>query len=94
MCIRDRYPVYALYAINMSKDATFVPVFVVFTSLMLLVEKTDGQLLSRRSVQAVLFVLALLMMLLRKPALYVLAFSFLFFFFRYRSRRLTLARCV
>ena len=27
------YPVYALYAINMSKDATFVPVFVVFTSL-------------------------------------------------------------
>lgn len=81
------YPVYALYSFNMSKDASFVPVFVVFTALMLCVEHTDGKIFSQKHFTKKLFFLCLLMLLMRKAALYILLVAFVLMLLRYKGVR-------
>lgn len=85
------YPVLALYAFNMCKDVSVEPFVLLYGTMMLKLYATDGQIAGHKRFCAGLFVVATMMMLTRKPAMYALCFAALFLALGFRGFRVRLA---
>ncbi|MBR1408680.1 MAG: hypothetical protein IJ573_07295 [Clostridia bacterium] len=71
------WPVTALYAFNMCKDVSVLPCVLLYCRHMLKLWRSRGEVLRQRGFAFHLFANALLMMLLRKSAVYALLFAFI-----------------
>lgn len=85
------YPVLALYAFNMSKDVSVAPFVLLFAAQMVMLDRTDGAAARSPRFVAGLALCALCMMLMRKSAMYALAFAGVFAVVRFRGVRVRLA---
>lgn len=85
------YPVLALYAFNMCKDISAEPFVLLYLTMMLKLHWTDGRAAESVRFCVGLFVCSLLMMMMRKPAMYALCFAAVFMLIRYRGVRVRLA---
>ncbi len=85
------YPVLALYAFNMCKDVSAAPFVLLYVVQMIRLHQTDGEIMRDRRFALSMFAVAFVLMLVRKPSMYALAFASLFLIVRYRGVRVRLA---
>ena len=85
------WPVTALYAFNMCKDVSAAPCVLLFSALMIRLWHTRGEALDHKPFVLALFFCALLLMMLRKSALYAMLFGALLLIPCLKGRRLRLA---
>ena len=85
------YPVLALYAFNMCKDVSVEPFVLLYGTMMFRLYASHGRAAQSGRFCAGLFAVALMMMLTRKPAMYVLCFAALFLLLGYPGVRARLA---
>ena len=85
------YPVLALYAFNMCKDVSVEPFVLLYGTMMFRLYVSRGRAAQSRRFCAGLFAVALMMMLIRKPAMYALCFAALFLLLGYPGVRARLA---
>ena len=85
------YPVTALYAFNMCKDVSAAPFVLIYVSQMLRIRQSDGAVMKDKRFMLLLAGNAFMLMLVRKPSMYALAFGAIFLVIRYRGVRIRLA---
>ena len=88
------YPVLALYAFNMCKDISAAPFVLIFVAQMIRLHRTDGQAIRSKKYFVAMFFNSLMLMLMRKPSLYALAFAAVFSVIAYRRVRVRLGMCL
>lgn len=85
------YPVLALYAFNMCKDVSAAPFVLIYTGQMVKLHRSHGDAAKDIRFLIVLGVNAFVLMLMRKPSMYALAFAAVFQIMAYRGVRVRLA---
>ncbi len=84
------YPVFALYAFNMCKDVSAAPFVILYAAQMVQLCRTKGEKIKERGFCALLFANMLMLMLMRKPSMYALAFAAVFAVIGFKGVRLRL----
>lgn len=85
------YPVLALYAFNMCKDVTVEPFVLLFAAQMIRLERSQGEAVRSRRFALAWFLNMLVIMAMRKSAMYALLFAAVATALRYRAVRRRIA---